>query len=118
MKTFTKAASAAMVLLSLNAPAQAAITSLDECYDAVLAWCNENYPDMDCSNSSGLDQCDEEFGNAAHSGNPDRLVAVPPRRVMDRIITLIDFQEQQRENADDDRGGDDDDRGSSGGRVD
>ena len=44
--------------------AQAGITTLGECYEAVINWCNETFPDHDCSQTSGLDDCDEVFGNA------------------------------------------------------
>lgn len=55
---------AALAALSFTAPAKAEITTLGECYDAVITWCNETFPDHDCSHPSGLDDCDEEFGNA------------------------------------------------------
>lgn len=66
MKTLIKAfAVTTAMTTSTIAPMQAhaAIETLAECYNAVLTWCTETYPDMDCSNSSGLDDCDEVFGN-------------------------------------------------------
>ncbi len=56
--------------------AEAKIETLEECYNAVITWCNETFPDMDCSNASGLDECDEEFGNQSAGGAMDRLQAV------------------------------------------
>ena len=53
--------------------ADAAIETLGECYDAVITWCNETFPDHDCSHPSGLDDCDEEFGNKVGGGAMDRL---------------------------------------------
>lgn len=54
-----------------TAPVSAApISSLEECYQAVITWCVETFPDHadQCGQSSGLDDCDEEFGNASASG--------------------------------------------------
>ena len=66
MKTLIKALAVTTALsTSTIAPMQAhaAIETLADCYQAVLTWCNETYPEMDCSQSSGLDDCDEVFGD-------------------------------------------------------
>lgn len=77
-------ATALGLLSGFNAAHAAPITTLEQCYAAVITWCNETYPDHadQCGQSSGLDDCDEEFGNA--SAVPGRAVlrhgpAVPPR---------------------------------------
>ena len=54
--------------------AHAAIESLADCYQAVLTWCNETYPDADCSNSSGLDDCDEVFGDTSGAMKIDQIM--------------------------------------------
>ncbi len=74
---FTAAAIAAFGSATL-APTQAVakIETLEECYNAVITWCNETYPEMDCSNASGLDDCDEEFGNHAGGGTINKLKAL------------------------------------------
>ena len=66
MKTLIKTLAVTTALTTATiAPMQAhaAIESLADCYQAVLTWCNETYPDADCSNASGLDDCDEVFGD-------------------------------------------------------
>ncbi|MDJ0630707.1 MAG: hypothetical protein QNJ44_20795 [Rhodobacter sp.] len=55
--------------------AEAKIETLEQCYNAVITWCNETFPDMDCSNASGLDECDEVFGDKVGGGAMDRLQA-------------------------------------------
>lgn len=75
MKTLIKAFAVTTALTtSTLAPVQAhaEIKTLAECYQAVLTWCNETFPDIDCSNSSSLDQCDEVFGDNA-SARIDRI---------------------------------------------
>lgn len=76
MKTLAKAliVTAGMTTATL-APMQAhaAISSLEECYTAVINWCNETFPDHDCSQTSGLDDCDDEFGDTAAGMSPNRL---------------------------------------------
>ncbi len=89
--TFTAAtlAVALGVFSTTSHKAEAAITSLDECYDAVLTWCNETYPNMDCSNASGLDDCDEVFGDNSASLDMDRYkVKTPSQRP--RLPTIGD----------------------------
>ena len=76
MKMFAKALIVtAGLTTSTIAPMQAhaAISNLEECYTAVINWCNEKFPNHDCSNTSGLDDCDEEFGNTTAGMNPNRL---------------------------------------------
>jgi len=67
MKKIINAFAAAATLTSaafVPVQANAKITTLGECYEAVINWCNEAFPDADCSQASGLDDCDEVFGNA------------------------------------------------------
>lgn len=68
-RLFPALATASFLTVGLTAPAptHAEITTLSECYDAVLTWCNANFPEMNCANSSGLDQCDEEFGDSSEN---------------------------------------------------
>ncbi len=76
MKNIVKAlAVTASLSTATFAPIQAhaAISSLEECYTAVINWCNETFPNHDCSNASGLDDCDEEFGDTAGGIGPNRL---------------------------------------------
>jgi hypothetical protein len=76
MKTLIKAFAVTTALTtSTFAPVQAhaEIKTLAECYQAVITWCNETYPDMDCSNSSGLDDCDEVFGDSSVGARIDRI---------------------------------------------
>lgn len=66
-------------------PAVAAITTLGECYDAVITWCNETQPEnaSGCASSEGggLDQCDDEFGSQAQGTTFDRIkIFVGPKR--------------------------------------
>jgi hypothetical protein len=62
---------AAVTALSLGTVAQPAtaepISSLEECYNTVISWCVETFPDHadECGSSSGLDACDEVFGDRA-----------------------------------------------------
>ena len=76
MKMFAKAliVTAGMTTTTI-APMQAhaGISSLEECYTAVINWCNETFPNHDCSNTSGLDDCDEEFGDTTAGMSPNRL---------------------------------------------
>ena len=46
------------------------ITTLGECYTAVINSCIATYPEHadECGSSSGLNDCDEEFGNRASTG--------------------------------------------------
>ncbi|MCG3268266.1 hypothetical protein [Yoonia sp. I 8.24] len=64
IKTF--AISTALISTATFAPIQAhaEFTTLGECYQAVINWCSETFPDQDCSQTSGLDDCDEVFGNS------------------------------------------------------
>jgi hypothetical protein len=43
--------------------ARAEFTTLGACYQAVINWCSETFPDQNCSQTSGLDDCDEVFGH-------------------------------------------------------
>lgn len=69
----------------VSAAHAAPITTLEQCYTAVINWCNETFPDHadQCGSSSGLNDCDEEFGNQT-AATPARAYlrngpAVPPR---------------------------------------
>lgn len=76
MKTLVKAfAVTTAMTTSTIAPIQAhaAIETLGECYQAVINWCNETFPDADCSQASGLDDCDEVFGNAVGGMNINQI---------------------------------------------
>ena len=70
--------------------ADAAIETLGECYDAVITWCNETFPDHDCSLPSGLDDCDEEFGNQIGGGAINRLQTLggKPGRATLKLVPL------------------------------
>ncbi|MGI3184736.1 hypothetical protein [Nioella aestuarii] len=84
---FAIAAAALSLTASTTAPASAdPITSLEGCYEAVINWCNENFPEHDCSNSSGLDDCDEEFGNLAGTPGFDRPGPSMPGETLQRLI--------------------------------
>ena len=103
-RTLAILATAATLTTAATPPAAAGpINSLDECYNAVITWCNANFPEMDCSNASGLDDCDEEFGN--QTSGLDRLHPQVPPRVMDRLIRVVRFQADQEDSRDDSRGG-------------
>lgn len=112
MTRFALATAAAMtVFTGLSSPAAAGpITNLEECYNAVITWCNETFPDHDCSSPSGLDECDEVF--ASHSSPLLQLQTRPGDPVARLRILSTNYQPVER---DDDRGGrdddDDDDRG-------
>jgi hypothetical protein len=43
------------------------VTTLEECYNAVITWCVETFPEHahQCGESSHLQECDDEFGNGA-----------------------------------------------------
>lgn len=95
MFRFISAASTAAALalsVSLAAPAQAGpITTLGECYTAVINWCTETFPEHagECGQSSGLDDCDEEFGNASVSRAGyavNRTGPAMPSRAFQRLI--------------------------------
>ena len=78
MKTIVKTIAVATSFATTTiAPvkANAAIETLADCYKAVITWCNETYPDMDCSQSSGLDECDEVFGDKYDGLKLDQIIA-------------------------------------------
>ena len=118
MKTIIKALAVTTSLsTSLFAPlqAQAAIENLPDCYAAVLNWCEETFPNHDCSQSSGLDECDEVFGNASIDMSIDQIIARPQEDgsyALQFVRTLVELEEDaRRHNNNDD---DDDDRDSTG----
>ena len=85
------AITATALSIATAVPASAApITTLGECYTAVLNWCVNTFPDHadECGQSSGFDACDEEFGNAAHSTglSIQRTGPVMPARTFARLV--------------------------------
>lgn len=106
--TFTALATATALTTATFAPLQAnaGISNLGECYNAVITWCNNTHPDhaSECA-GSGLDECDEEFGNMVGGGFDEIHVQVQPGdKFKWRLINLqeqIDDREA-RENDDDD----------------
>jgi len=79
--------------------AHAAIESLSECYQAVINWCNETYPDADCSQSSGLDDCDEVFGNVIGS-QVDRILIQTMSDGTKRLkfeTSIVEIEEEEEE---------------------
>lgn len=63
------AIAAAFVLSTMGSAQAAPITSLEQCYNAVITWCTNTYPEHadQCGQSSALNDCDEEFGNTTAS---------------------------------------------------
>ncbi|SFR53439.1 hypothetical protein SAMN04488005_2661 [Yoonia tamlensis] len=88
--------------------AQAGITTLGECYEAVINWCNETFPDHDCSQTSGLDDCDEEFGNAI--GGLDITGIIATKREDETYTLRFEGPSVPEDDKDEGRGSDDDDR--------
>lgn len=73
-----------------SAPAQAEpIGSLEECYNAVITWCTETFPDHadQCGQSSGLNDCDDEFGNAASGLGVNRVGPALSARSFARLMS-------------------------------
>ena len=103
MKTLIKAfaVTTAMTTSTLvPMQAHAEIETLAECYQAVITWCNETYPEMDCSNSSGLDDCDEVFGDNAAT----RIDNIFVQTWSDGTKTLrFEWSEVEEEDEDDER---------------
>ena len=57
---------------TVNAPAQAAITTIGQCYTAVTNACNKKKSDeaIAACNNNGHDQCDKQFGSSKNqTGN-------------------------------------------------
>ncbi|MBN8292716.1 hypothetical protein JI664_12145 [Rhodobacter sp. NTK016B] len=76
----TIAVTALGIAASATAPARAApISSLEECYTAVINWCVSTFPDHadECGSASGLDDCDDEFGNTTAA--PGLTLRAPSR---------------------------------------
>ena len=62
------------LMLATSAFAAGGQTPLGDCYNRVIAICNEgNHPGPCIDNA--LDACDEEYGNAAAQKRPDSLKA-------------------------------------------
>jgi hypothetical protein len=86
------AITATALSIATAVPASAGpITTLGECYTAVINWCVETFPDHagECGQSSGLDDCDEEFGNAAHNAglSIQRTGPSMPARTYARLVS-------------------------------
>jgi len=91
MTRFFALTAAALVAVSTQvAPAKAdPVTSLEQCYQAVITWCTETFPDHadQCGSSSGLDDCDEEFGNTAAAPGINRFGPAIPPRTFARLVS-------------------------------
>lgn len=117
MKRFTFAAAAALSLsTAISAPAAAEpISTLEECYNAVITWCVENFPEhaSECGSSSGLDACDEVFGD--HSGAQAILQTRPGDPVA--RLRVVASARPSLPGGGDDNGGDRGSRGDRGGNT-
>lgn len=89
----TSALALAFAVTALGSVQAAPITSLEQCYNAVITWCTETYPDHadQCGQSSALNDCDEEFGNATasmpgYSGTVRRVGLPMSDRAFQRLI--------------------------------
>lgn len=60
--------------------ATAGISTLGDCYNAVVTWCNEKHPSnaSECAGGKGggFDQCDEQFSKRSQNTAPFRLKAL------------------------------------------
>jgi len=93
-------------------PAKAGpITTLGECYQAVISWCTETYPGADCSQSSGLEDCDEVFGDTANAGKTFKM-SLPGRHAADVFIKVPDIAGESQSRRAGRSGG----KGTNGGR--
>ena len=81
-----------------STPARAEIKTLGGCYDAVLTWCSATFPEMNCSQSSGLAECDEVFGNAANMGKTFGLIL--PGRVPTTLKLYVPRPSRARDERD------------------
>ncbi|MEM6666250.1 MAG: hypothetical protein AAF638_07580 [Pseudomonadota bacterium] len=93
MKTFITLAIAATALTTTALPSQAAVSTLGGCYNHVISICNKN-PNTDAAHScanSGMDACDEEFGNQSQSLDPaavQRLRGSTMKKIMQKSRSL------------------------------
>lgn len=87
-------------------PAAAEISSLEECYNTVINWCKDTFPDHadECGSASGLNDCDDEFGETRAPKTYDRIrILVGPGRG-DRLPELkLQLVEMPARPAGDDR---------------
>ena len=124
MKTLIKTLAVTTALTTATiAPMQAhaAIESLADCYQAVLTWCNETYPDADCSNSSGLDDCDEVFGDASGAMKIDQIMILTyadGTKSLEFHTSPVEEEDDEDDRRDNDRRDNDRDRGNDNGRDD
>ena len=113
MKTLIKAfaVTTAMTTSTLvPMQAHAEIETLAECYQAVITWCNETYPEMDCSNSSGLDDCDEVFGDNAATRIDNIFVQTWSDGTKTLRFETSEVEEEDERRPQRERDNDDDDR--------
>ena len=76
MKSILKAVtSSAAIATAIFAPVHghAAISNLQDCYAAVISWCDETIR-VDCRDIDRLAVCDAEFGETVGGISPYRLV--------------------------------------------
>ena len=75
------------------------ITTLGECYNAVITWCNNTHPDhaSSCANSR-LDECDDQFGAAAAQTGLalQRANVVISPRAFERLMTGAEMVRRSR----------------------
>lgn len=64
--------SLAALLAVTSAMAAAGSTPLSDCYDRVIASCNQGNHPVPCA-ENGMDQCDEEFGASIYVGDLNKL---------------------------------------------
>ena len=78
------------------------IESLEECYNTVITWCEETFPDQagQCGNISALSECDEVFGTA--NANPGAVFEAeensPIARL--RVVNLRPLRQDNQDNRD------------------
>ena len=124
MKTLIKTLAVTTALTTATiAPMQAhaAIESLADCYQAVLTWCNETYPDADCSNASGLDDCDEVFGDTSGAMKIDQIMILTyadGTKSLEFHTSPVEEEDDEDDRRDNDRRDNDRDRGNDNGRDD
>lgn len=97
--TFTILATATALTGWAAAPAKAEITSLGDCINAVITWCNDTFGDnVDCSQSSGIDDCKEVFGDKSNQGQAFQLI-LPGRGGKKTVHLILPAVQQARETA-------------------
>lgn len=85
--TFVVSLSSLAALIAVTgALAAAGLTPLSECYDLVIASCNEGNHPVPCA-ETGMDTCDEEFDASIHTGDINKLKA--PERAPSLGLVLL-----------------------------